>query len=181
VTDVQRWVKPRDAAAEAVVWALIEDFAKARKEAARNWVGEHLRAESMKGVDAVANGSVIGSVTRSKDREVRDVLDEALFLSYIISHHAGVLQVPYMWKNAFLRTLTEVETDSGAVYIDGEGEIVPGVGVRTLAGQVKVNKTTDARAVVDTILSPAEERLAELMAPEPTDRWTQDQEAGAIG
>ena len=157
MSDVARWDKPRDAAAEAVVWASIEEVAKERKEEAREFVAEHLRAESMRGVDAVAGGEVIGSVTRSKDRDVVDVVDDAAFLEYVIQHRKDALLVPYALKNALLKQITEVS----GVWVDSEGVVVPGIGWKRINGSVRVNKNDDTREKVRELMR-LEERLQEL-------------------
>jgi hypothetical protein len=148
MNEVERWAHPRDAAAEAVVYALIEDVAKERKEAARGWVAKHLREDSSKGVDAIANGQIIGSVTRSKDSEKLDVADLDKFLLYAIAHQPHLISVEYQAKNSFLRTLKQVD----GKWIDPDGVIVPGVQMRTSWGSVRVNKDKDARQKVDELL-----------------------------
>jgi hypothetical protein len=181
MSDVERWKHPRDAAAEAVVYALIEDVAKERKEEARQWVANHLREDSSKGFDAVAKGKVIGSVTRSKDSEKLDILDMAAFVEYAVSHQPHLISVAYQEKDSFLRTLKQVD----GTWIDREGVPVPGVSKRISYGTVRVNKDPDARELVRTLLSSGAvslEGLKELNppGPEPTDRYTQDREAGAL-
>lgn len=149
MTGVERWKHPRDAAAEAVVYALIEDVAKERKEEARNWVANHLREDSSKGVDAIANGKIIGSVTRSKDSTKLDVNDHAAFLEYAISHQPHLITVDWRAKEAFLKTLKEVEEQ----WVDRDGVIVPGVWHRPSRGSVRVNKDPEARDIVRELLS----------------------------
>jgi hypothetical protein len=146
---VERWAHPRDAAAEAVVYALIEDIAKERKEAARAWVAKHLREDSSRGVDAVANGQIIGSVTRSKDSEKLDVADLSAFLEYAVAHQPHLISVAYQAKDSFLRTLKQIDGQ----WIDPDGTIVPGVGMRHSFGSVRVNKDNAAREKVDELLA----------------------------
>lgn len=162
MTEVQRWEKPRDAAAEAVVWAAVEAAAKEKAAEAKEFVAEHLRSESLKGVDAVANGVVIGSVTRSKDGERVDVTDLVAFAEWIASRHPTALQVNYSWKQKFLPTLTRVETESGAVFVDGSGEVVPGVGVRVAQGSVRLNKSKESVELVKQLIDRSSEHLLQL-------------------
>lgn len=149
MSDVERWKHPRDAAAEAVVYALIEDVAKERKEEARQWVSDKLRQLSSKGFDAIANGKVIGSVTRSKDSEKLDILDMSAFVEYAVSHQPHLISVAYQAKDSFLKTLKQV----GGTWIDPDGVVVPGVAKRPSFGSVRVNKDANARELVRTLLS----------------------------
>lgn len=149
MSDVERWKHPRDAAAEAVVWALIEDVAKERKEEARNWVAERLREDSSKGVEAVANGQIIGSVSRAKDKMKLDVNDQAAFLEYAISHQPHLISVDWRAKEAFIKTLKQVDEQ----WIDRDGVIVPGVWERPSRGSVRVIKDPSARETVQDLLS----------------------------
>lgn len=154
--------KLSDAAAAAVVWALIEDVAKERKEEARLWVADSLRDESLKGVDAVANGEVIGSVTRSKDSEKLDVNDVAAFLEFAIAHHPYLVTIDYRAKETFLRKLKEVDGQ----WVDPDGLIVPGVWMRPSKGSVRVNKDAAAREVVRGLLSSGRVSLDGITQPE---------------
>lgn len=148
MNEVVRWEHPRDAAAEAVVYALIEDVAKERKEEARAWVAKHLREDSSKGVDAIANGQIIGSVTRSKDSEKLDVSELGAFLEYAAANQPYLISIAYQAKESFLRTLKQVD----GKWIDRDGAIVPGVGIRHSFGSVRVNKDERARAIVAELL-----------------------------
>lgn len=143
------------------MWALLEDNAKEHKEQARLWVANHLREESSKGVDAVVNGQVIGSVTRSKDSEKTDVLDWPAFLTWVAEHQPDMLSVDYRVKDTFLRKLSNVD----GTYVDPDGLVVPGVGTRISQGSVRVNKTGEAREVLRGYLAHGLVRLEGLRTP----------------
>lgn len=175
----ERWSHPRDAAAEAVVWSLISSVAEENKKAARDYVAGYLRSENSRGVDALANGRVIGSVTRSKPSEKRDVDDMAAFLQYVAAHQPELLTIDYRAKEALLRKLHEVTDDQGVtVFLDPDGVPVPGVGTRLTTGTVKVNPDGQARELVRELLSQGRISLDGVhpleLKPEPTDRYTQD-------
>lgn len=149
-----KWGHPRDAAGEAVVWALIASVAEENKKQARDYVAGYLRSENSRGVDALANGKIIGSITRSKPTEKRDVTDMAAFIQYVAKHQPELLTIDYRAKDALLRRLSEhTDADGGKFYIDPDGVIVPGVGVHTTSGMVKVNPDGAARDLVRELLS----------------------------
>lgn len=150
---VMRWEHPRDAARDAVVWGLVEDAAKERKDAARAFVADYLNREASRGVDAyAADGTLIGSITRSKPSWKRDVDDWAAFLQWVIANRPDMLTIDYRTKDAFLNTLTEV----GEVFVDRQGLPVPGVWNRPTTGSIRVNKEKTARETVRTLLERVE-------------------------
>jgi hypothetical protein len=147
------------------VYALIEDVAKERKEEARDWVSDRLRQDSSKGFDAVANGNVIGSVTRSKDSEKLDIQDLSAFVEYAVSHQPHLISIAYQAKDSFLKTLKQVDGN----WIDRDGVVVPGVAKRISYGSVRVNKDSAARELVRTLLSQGAVSLEGLKELEATD------------
>ncbi len=162
-----RWEHPRDAAAEAVVWALIASVAEENKKQARDYLVAHLNAENSRGVDAVANGQVIGSVTRSKPAEVVDVDDMPAFMDYVAQHHPDLLSIHYLAKSTLLRKLKEVD----GAFVDPEGVVVPGISKRMSTGSVRVNPDSNAREVVRGLLAHARISLEGIrgIAARPTE------------
>ncbi|BCI54995.1 hypothetical protein NIIDNTM18_42730 [Mycolicibacterium litorale] len=170
MTQVERWAHPRDAARDAVVWGLVEEAAKKRKEEAKAFTADYLVRESSKGVDAhAADGTLIGSVTRSKPSKTLDVDDMGAFLGWVVQHRPDLLSVQYEAKKSILKTLRVID----GVVLDPDGVEVPGVCERMTSGSVRVNKESGARELVRDILDGVE-RVAALPQPEPEDRYTQD-------
>lgn len=151
---VERWAHPRDAAAEAVLWSLIASVAEENKKTVRDYLVDILTGEDSRGVDAVVNGQIIGSVTRSKPAEKLDVTDPDEFLRYVIHHRPDLLTVDYKARDAILRTLTEVDGH----WIDPAGVVVDGVGTRMTTGAVRINPDPKARDVVRELLADGLER-----------------------
>lgn len=176
-----KWVDEKAAAAEAVVFGLLEDTFKELKEEARLWLSNRFKESDSRGVDAYsADGTLIGSVTRSKPSEKVDVVDSREFLGYVVDNCPEILSVEYHAKTALLRSLTEVEGQ----YIDADGVPVPGVGKRVSYGTVRVNKDKAARDAVRALLANGSVGLDGIkqlpVLPEPTNRFEQDREAAGF-
>jgi hypothetical protein len=159
MSDVVRFTDPKEAAREAVSWSLIQSAAEEYAKAARAWMVEYLTGEDSRGLDAyAADGTLIGSVTRSKPKELVDVLDADLFMGYVVEHRPDLLTVEYQARMSLLRSFKQV----GDMFIDPNGVPVPGVGKRMTHGSVRVNKEASAKALVRDLLAGAAERLQEL-------------------
>lgn len=151
----RRWPHLRDAAAEAVVWGSIETVAKEHKETARSYLVEQLTAEGSRGVDAVAaDGTIIGTVTRSKPAEKVQVVDEAAFVQWVYDHRPDMLTVDWRAKDALLRTLRMVD----GVAITPGGDVVEGVAVGMSSGTVRVTPDPHTKDVVRELLADGIER-----------------------
>src|ERR1700757_601998 len=66
--------KPSDVAAEAVVWSLVADVARERKDEARAWLSNHMGPDAA-AVKAVANGETIGRATWIEGKDTLAVVD----------------------------------------------------------------------------------------------------------
>ncbi|OIN80193.1 hypothetical protein [Mycobacterium malmoense] len=157
------WEKLSDAAAEAVVWSLIADVAKERKDAARAWLNNRMGADAA-AVKAIANGETIGRANWVDGKSVLAVVDTGKFVDYIASHHPGelIVTVNSAFQHALLAKLKVVD----GIVIDANGEPVPGVAVRESAPYVSVRKSDEARAVVEQLLSGGRLGIDGIRQPE---------------
>jgi hypothetical protein len=157
------WDKPSDAAAEAVVYALIADVAKDRKDEARAWLNNHMGPDAA-AVKAVANGENIGRATWIEGKETLAVFDAAAFQEYVTDNWPDELitTVNPAFQKALLAGLKVV----GGTVIDKTGEPVPGVALRESAPYVSVRKSDEARATVETLLNSGRLRLEGIAYPE---------------
>jgi hypothetical protein len=143
------WEKLSDAAAEAVVWSLIADVAKERKDEARAWLN-HRMGEDAAAVKAIANGETIGRANWVDGKAALAVVDAEKFAEYVASHYPGelVTTVNGAFQKALLARLTVVDG-----YALDDGEPVPGVELRESAPYVSVRKSGEARSIVEQLLS----------------------------
>lgn len=157
------WDKPSDAAAEAVLWGILETAAKNRKDEARAWLTNRMGPD-MAAVKAVANGETIGRATWVEPVQQYTVVDPAAFMEYVGRKWATelVTTVNPAFQKTFLSGLTDVDGEA----IDKDGEPVPGVALRESAPFVSVRKSPEARAAVEELLSGGQVRLDGIGQPE---------------
>lgn len=111
-------------AGEAAIYAHIESQAKACKEERRDWVAARMREQGIRGtVDGKAMGQVIGSVSVPGSKKRAVVTNHAEFIAYAAKHHTDALKLHYQYERALLDKLR----DQDGVFIDRDGNVVPGV------------------------------------------------------
>lgn len=137
----------RDVAARAVVYQIIEQAAKARKDEAR------AQLSALEPGDTLAakwDGQLLGKATMTTGRTKLVVTDEAKLLEWLQKNHPTEIVITP--NPAYLKALETMARDVGAV-IDNQGEIVPGVELVHGDPYVSVRKEKDAPFVVAQLLS----------------------------
>lgn len=157
------WDKPSDAAAEAVLWGILETAAKNRKDEARAWLTDRMGPD-VAAVKAVANGETVGRATWVEGKETMAVVDPSEFMRYVGRKWPTELitTVNPAFQKSFLAGLKVVD----GCGIDKDGELVPGVFVRESAPYVSVRKEESARAAVEELLSTGRLQLDGIRAIE---------------
>jgi hypothetical protein len=137
----------RDAAARAVVYQIIEQAAKARKDEARAELSDLEPGDTLA---AKWDGQLLGKATMTTGRTKLVVTDEAKLLAWLqYNHPTEIVITP---NPAYLKALESTARNVGAV-IDNQGEIVPGVELVSGDPYVSVRKEKDAPFVVAQLLS----------------------------
>jgi hypothetical protein len=156
---MSNWDSLEDAAAEASFWSSLETAAQQNKEAARDYVADKMREQGIRGsVD-----TVVGTVNIPKSGQAVRVVDRAAFASYVIQHHPPeVIDMERYYRDAFLKKVKCVD----GIYIDRDGNQVPGVALESTNGYPKVTPTPDARLLVTAALEQGQ-LLAALRPPRP--------------
>jgi hypothetical protein len=137
----------RDAAARAVVFQVIEQAAKARKDDAK---AELSQLEPGDTVAGKWDGQTLGKATKTAGRTKLVVTDEAALLAWLQKHHPTEIVVSP--NQAYLKALESTARNVGAV-IDSLGEIVPGVELTHGDPYISVRKEPDAPFLVAQLLS----------------------------
>lgn len=137
----------RDTAARAVVYQIIEQAAKARKDEAR---AELSALEPGDTLAAKWDGQLLGKATMTAGRTRLVVTDEAALLEWLQKNHPTEIVISP--NPVFMRVLEQRARDAGAP-IDGMGELVPGVELQSGDPYVSVRKAPDAPFVVAQLLS----------------------------
>jgi hypothetical protein len=132
---------------------------------------------------AVVAGQVIGHVTMTKGRKSARVANETALLAYVKAHHPTEVETLEQIRPAFLKQLLDDAQKKGAM-VDSDGVVIDGlIDVVEGDGYPMSKLAEDADIVVASLLSRGQLGVNGLkeLPPEPTDRWTQDEAAGAIG
>ena len=137
----------RDAAARAVVFQVLEQAAKARKDDAKAELAQLQPGDTVGGQ---WDGQLLGKATMTAGRTKLVVTDEAALLAWLQDHHPTEIVVSP--NQAYLKALESTARTVGAV-IDSIGEIVPGVELVHGDPYVSVRKEKDAPFVVAQLLS----------------------------
>lgn len=137
----------RDAATRAVVFQIVEQAAKARKDEAR---AELSRLEPGDTLAAKWDGQLLGKTTMTTGRTKLVVTDEGKLLEWLQKTHPTEIVITP--NPAYLKALEATARDVGVV-IDNQGEIVPGVELTHGDPYVSVRKEKDAPFVVAQLLS----------------------------
>lgn len=173
--------KPSDVAAEAAVWGLVETEAKKRKDEARAWLAERMGPDLL-AVSAIANGETVGRASFVQGKTTPKVTDPDAFRKFVEQYYPGeiVTAVNPAFQTKFMGEVGVVE----GVVVDQNGLVVDGVEFRTGSSYVTVTKAKDAREKVAQLLAGGRLSLEgiqpDVIEAEPTDRYTQDREAGAL-
>lgn len=137
----------REAAARAVVYQIVEQAAKARKDEAKAELAE---LEPGDGISARLNGVAIGKATMTAGRQKLTVTDELALVEWVRRNHPT--EIVESVNPAYLKVLEASGKALGAV-IDDQGEVVPGVEITVGEAFVSVRKDKDAPFVVAELLS----------------------------
>lgn len=148
--------KLSDAAAEAVVFALVADWATEHKDAARAWLLKHMGPDAA-AVKAVANGQDVGRATWVEGKPKPVIIDNWAFFKFVEEHYPDeiVSSVNPAFQKAILTNSTVVD----GTLIDRNGLPVPGVEFRIPNPYVAVKKADSARELVETLLDRGQLRL----------------------
>jgi hypothetical protein len=172
----------RDAAFRAFVWQTIAAKASELKDQAR---AELAAIPAGEVIAARWGDRLLAKASMGKPRTKLVVTDETVFAKWVAERHPS--EVVTQVNPAFIKAIEAraKELGLGAV-IDTHGEVIPGVEIQTGEPVVSVRKEkdVDSLSVIAEIMAAGQLSLEvrELtVKPEPTDRWTTDQEAGAIG
>lgn len=137
----------RDAAARAVVFQVLEQAAKARKDEAKSELSQLQPGDTVGGH---WDGQLLGKATMTAGRTRLVVTDEAALLEWLQDRHPT--EIVLSANPAYLRLLESTARGVGAV-IDNQGELVPGVELVHGEPYVSVRKEKDAPFVVAQLLS----------------------------
>lgn len=159
------WDRPSDAAAEAVLWGILESAAKARKDEARAWLTKRMGPDAA-AVKAIAGGETIGRATWVEPNPALTVVDATEFISWIGDHYPDelvhVVEVNWAFKQALLSHAKIID----GVVMDRNGIPIPGVEMRGSAPYVSVRKSGQARATVEELLTAGRLQLDGIRALE---------------
>jgi hypothetical protein len=137
----------RDAAARAVVFQVLEQAAKARKDEAKAELAQLQPGDT---VGAQWDGQLLGKATMTTGRTKLVVTDERAFINWVAGHHPT--EIISQINPAFVRGLEQRAREYGAP-IDTLGELIPGVELQIGDCYVSVRKEKDAPFVVAQLLS----------------------------
>ena len=157
------WAKPSDAAAEAAVWGLLEQEAKARKDAARAWLTERMGPDLL-AVKAIANGQDVGRASYVEGKAKFKVTDPDAFRDFVATHYPT--EIVTAVSPAFQTKLMGELTRCNGLVIDPNG--VPVAGVELVEGNpyVSVTKSKDAREKVAALMAQGRVSLDGIRAIE---------------
>lgn len=150
----------REAAARAVVYQIVEQAAKARKDEAKAELAE---LEPGDGISARLNGVAIGKATMTAGRQKLTVTDERALVEWVRRNHPT--EIVESVNPAYLKVLEASGKALGAV-IDDQGEVVPGVEITVGEAYVSVCKDKDAPVLVAELLTSGRVSLDGLKAIE---------------
>jgi hypothetical protein len=153
------WGSLSEAAGHAAVWALIADVAEEHKDEARAWLTAKMGPDAA-AVKAIANGTHVGRVTWTEGTPKLAVVDERAFLAFVQEHYPT--ETLTIVNPAFKTMLLDKATQVDGTVIDSHGVPIAGVDYRTSKTYVTVNKSDDARATVDALLSSGKLQLGGL-------------------
>jgi hypothetical protein len=161
-----------DAAFRAGVWQVIEQRAKELKDAAK------VELDGLEVGDTVAgriDGQIVAKATKTKGRSRIVVTDPVALLAWVREHHPT--EIVESVNPAFMQTFTSV----GDVVI-WQGEPVDFMAVEEGSPYITVRKDKDAPMLVAQLLTSGRLSLdgVKQIELEPADRYSQDQEAGAL-
>jgi hypothetical protein len=137
----------RDSAARAVVYQIIEQAAKARKDEAR---GELSALEPGDTLAAKWDGQLLGKATMTSGRSQIVVTDEKKLLEWLQYNQPD--EIVMSINPAYLRLLESRAKEVGGV-IDSQGEPIPGLELVHGDPYVSVRKEKDSPFLVAQLLS----------------------------
>ena len=137
----------RYAAARAVVFQVLEQAAKARKDEAKAELAQLQPGDTVGGQ---WDGQLLGKATMTAGRTKLVVTDEAKLLEWLQKNHPT--EIVFSPNPAYLKALESTARSVGAV-IDNQGEVVPGVELVSGEPYVSVRKEKDAPFLVAQLLS----------------------------
>ena len=137
----------RDAATRAVLWQIIEQAAKARKDEAK---AELAQLEPGDTVAGRWGDQMLGKATKTAGRTKLVVVDEEKLITWLQYNHPEEIVISP--NPAYMRQIEERARSLGQP-VDGEGELVPGVELVAGEPYVSVRKQPDAPFVVAQLLS----------------------------
>lgn len=155
--------KLSDAAAVAVVYGLISDVAKERKDQARSWLTSRMGPETL-AAKAIANGNDVGRVTWVEGKPKPVVTNPVLFMEFVCEHYPD--EIIRTVNSAFQKALLTNATVVDDALIDSNGVPIPGVEIRTPDPYVSVRKSDAARAVVESLLGSGQLGLDGITQPQ---------------
>lgn len=178
----------RDAAFRAGVWSLIEAKAKEQKDAAK------AELRSLEPGDAVSgkwHGQPVAKATMTKGRTKLVVTDEQKFLDWVQEY--APTEIVRSVNPAYMKAIEARAKNLGAP-VNLDGELYPGLDLQEGDPYVSIRKADGAEAVIAELFRTGAvglDGIAHAALPPvvdaahldslPSNRWTEDQEAGAIG
>lgn len=133
---------------------------------------------------AVVGGQVIGHVTMAKGRRTARVTNDVALLAYVKAHYPTEVEALEQVRPSFLKRLLDDAAKKGAL-VDGDGVVIDGL----------IDVADGDPYPMSKLAEDADIQIAGLLAkgaldvngfkeltptPEPTDRYTQDREAGGL-
>jgi len=155
--------KLSDIAAEAVVFSLVADVAKTRKDEARAELASRMGAETL-AVKAVANGNDIGRASWVEGKSKLAVTHPGMFTAFVAENYPDEM-LTYV-NPAFQTSLLSNAVVVDGTVVDAQGLPIPGVQVRQSDAYVSVRKSAEARATVEALLNSGSLRLDGIATPE---------------
>ena len=150
----------REAAARAVVFQIIEQAAKARKDEAKTELSD---LEPGDGISARINGKAIGKATMAAGRQRLTITDVRALTEWVRDHHPT--EIIESVNPAYMKVLEATAKNLGVV-IDNQGEVIPGVEITYGESYVSVRKDKDATGLVAELLTSGRVSLEGIKAIE---------------
>lgn len=145
-------LKPSDVAGDALAWSVIETEAKARKEACRAWLTDHLGPDLL-AVAAQVNGQQVGKASYSLGSPEFKVTDSAAFMAFVVEQYPTEIEVVTQVNSAFQKRLLGELQAVGGTAIDTNGVPVPGVELQPGKPRLTITKDKGARDTIAAALA----------------------------
>lgn len=166
----------RDAAFRAGVWQMLEQKAKAMKDAAK---AELSALEPGDRVTGKWHGQPVASATMSNGHSKLVIDDYAGFAQWVASRWPTEVVLQQTVNTAFINVLEKSALRDGAL-IDEQGDVCPFAEIVESSPYISVRKVDGAEEIIAELFRSGAVHLEGIRStplpalPEPTDRYSQD-------